>query len=413
MSQRLIIAIGISGLMGIVLLVGLNVLAAVQRGPTASPGTGTRPTPSATLRSSAPPSSPPRTAAVATPATATPTRPSPSPAAAALEADQSAGTLSVTISAPNAVELTAPAVCEWAADQPLRVAQVVTVPDAALEVRGERISLQIRPAATQSPDTAPAALLIRRLAATNAAQRAAYGPTVANESVVEVQAAPDAASGTMTFEKVGTMADTVPPDQLPVRRTIYAQPLGNEDSARLIGGTISWQCQAAPADFSPTPSEPSAAPSSSSDPSALRAPTVSLVLGNARRRGTAGCLQAATSEDGQRTGGDECPSAWVAPADLPAVLEVRAGTRIGVSPQSGWRIGKWEIRASTVVDVEATLGRPRASVLLFRGEASDPVGSLGFRAPAAGTWIVRATLDTEGPGSATARTTYFFVLRTS
>jgi len=411
MSQRLIIAIGISAFVGVLLLVALNVFAAFQRGPVSSPVTGTRPSPGATIGAPATPSAKPggtpgsaSPSLVATPSSGR----SPSSGPVGVEANQSAGTVTLTITAPEALEVSSPAVCEWAADEPLRVEQIVSVQDAVLEINGERVALQVRTAAVTDPTSERAPFLIRRLTGTGAGQRAPYGVSSPAEGEYTIE--PDSTTGTMTFKGLGTAAATIPADLLPVRRSIYGRPLGDSASWREIDAILTWRCDGAPAGFAPTPAQPTASPD---DPAGLRAPDVSLVLGGDRRPGTAGCLEAATSQDGQHTGGDECESAWVAPAYLPPVLAARVGTRIGVSLEPGWRIAAWNIRASTVADVEATLGKPARSVVLFRGDATDPVRSLGFRAPPNGTWIVRATLETRGPGSATARTTYFFLVRSS
>lgn len=413
MSQRLIIAIGISGFVGVLLLVALNVLNAFQGGPTPSARIGVGPTASPT---------PTLTAATSTPSTSSagptesgtgvspsPTGGSPSPSPGDLGEGQSAGTLTVTLAAPVAAELTSDAVCEWAADEPLRVEQVVTVQDAPLEVKGERIEVQLLPADRGGR------FLIGRLATTGGTQHAPYGPTRKTPGKIQTETGADAAGGTLTFSAIGTTAGSVPPDLLPVKRSLFGQPFGNVAGARQISGTVAWQCQAAPAGYQPGPPTPSSSPLPSNAPTALHVPPVTLTAAVSGRRqsGFSACIDEVTSRDGSESSSDQCVTAWMPPDDYPATLSMRAGGRLLLAPEQGWRLKSWSVRGSPLADVEATLGKPRKNLLLFQGDRSGaPVGAVFFKAPSAGTWILRAKIATDGPDKATAQSTYFFIVQT-
>jgi hypothetical protein len=409
MSQRLIIAIGISGFIGVVLLVVLNVVNAFQAAPTASPRVGAGPTPTPTLIAATMTPSPSSLGPTAsgTGAYASPTAGGPTSSPSDLGEGQSPGSVTLTLAAPLGAQVKSDAVCEWAQDQPLRVQQVATVQDAAIEVNGEPIEVQVMPLDRGGR------FLISRLATTSGPQHAPYGPTRKTPGTIATETGADGASGTLTFGGIGTTAGSVPPDLLPVKRAVFGQPFGNDAGAKQIRGTLAWQCQPSPTGYQPVPSQPSPSPLPSNDPSALHVPAMTMASTTGHRQtGFSSCRDEVTSPDGSQTTSDQCVTAWLSPDDYPATLTLRSGGRIVLAAEQGWRLRSWTVRASQIADVEATLGKPKRNVLLFQGDrAAAPVGAVFFKAPTSGTWILRATVATNGPDKATAQTTYFFIVK--
>lgn len=413
MSQRLIVAIGISGFVGVLLLVALNVLTLLPAGPAANPRIGARPTPSPTVVSSAPPSSrvsaTPGASGTAGGASATPQRtsggPTETPAPTAITGsaqDQSAGEISLRIDSPLGVQLTSAAVCAWAADPPLRVAEIRSAEGAALDVAGERVSIVVTPGSATVP------VLISR-AGSGASARAPYGISAANPTGVTISGETDRHLGEAAFHGLRTTSDAIPPDRLPVRRAVYAQPLGGQATAEAIDGAVSWQCGAAPAGYEPRPTEPSA----SASPSTAREgyPRVTLTAASGLFQAGVPWCGSTTAADGT-TSTESCDSAWPAPLDYPDSLPAGRGTPLRIIPESGWRIASWNVTEATQADVEANLGKPTREIALATGaRRGSPVGSLLFRAPATGIWIIRARLTADGPGRSEATTTWFFLIR--
>lgn len=396
MSQRLIIAIGISGLVGIVLLILLNVLNAFQASPTSSPRVASGPTPTATLSAS---SSVPSPTPTAPPATAPPTASS-SPGAVP-GAGESAGTMTLRIDPPVDFELSVATTCGWAPDQPLRVRDLSSINGPVLVVRGERLKVFVR------PDEPEAALALLRTAA-DGTERADYAQTRATGDAVTLTTAGDHAHGTATFHGLGTNASRVPVERLPMKRAIFGQPLGNKADARLINGSVDWTCEPAPAGYQPSPPEPTPVPQGDQ----MQVPTISLSGAGRSRDGVAPCPQGTTAAG--TVSKPDCGFFWPAPDDYPGTLVVPRNARLLLTAESGWRIAAWSVRISTLADVEATLGDPKSKKVLFAGSKRNaPVPSLFFDAPAKGTWVIQADLTTDGTKKSTARATWFFLIRTT
>lgn len=411
MSQRLIVAIGISAVVGVLLLIALNLVTLLRGGPAASPGIGSRPTPSLIAAGSTAPSGS-LTPATPSGGSFTPSATSGGPTAtpgptavAGLAENESSGEISLRVDAPLDVRLTAAAVCAWARDVPLRVAEVRSAKGAALVVGGEQVSLVVK------PDDHTAPLLLSR-AGTGAKARAAYGITRAGPAGVAISGETDRHLGEAAFHGLGPVTDEIPPDQLPVRRTVYGQPLGNKANAKQITGGVSWQCGESPPGYQPGPAEPSPSPGAPAVPAESdRYPRITLTgAGGLTQAGVPWC-GSTTASDGTAVT-DTCASEWPAPADYPTALVVPRATRLQVTPQSGWKIASWSVRESTQSDVDTNGGKPKADILLFTGDrGGSPVTALFFRAPGTGTWIIRARLVADGPGQSDATTTWFFLVR--
>ena len=399
MSQRLIIAIGISGFAGLVLLIALNVMSVLQRGPTASPSIAARPSataPAATPGRTSPGSSASPTARTPVPSASGAGSPAPSGEPGRGEA---AGTLTLSIAPPVDVRLTVAATCTWAPDQPLRVARVTSGSDPGFAARGEPLVVEI-----DTDDATTPFLLARR--PTDGAQVAAYGRTTATRQSVRIATEGDRTRGTVTFRELGTNEATIPVELLPLPRADYARPLGGNDDARRITGEAAWTCEGAPVGFEPGPPEPS--------PSATpRLPTVALAGAGRTRDGVATCPRG-TAQDGTPIE-PQCDHAWPAPDAYPGTLVVPRATRVVLSTSEGWRIADWKVQLASLADVEATRGKPERDTVVFEGsEPGAPVRSLFFRSPGRGTWIVRATLTLDGPGDAALQsTTWYFLVRST
>jgi hypothetical protein len=363
---------------GLVLAAGIYVLAA--RPPTSV--TGGSPTPLET------PSTAPGTGSPATPGSA---------------GNESTGTMRVAFEVPQVPEAAVAATCRWADTEPVRVAVVTGDGAGVLQVLGESLGVSVSFAGYPEAPFVPFVLIDRK--PSDGAQRAAYAtePT----DTLNVGAPGDQRSGLVSFAGIDTLADDTPVDLLPLPRAEFGQPLGGDPKAQRISGTVSWECDPPPPGFDPPPASPSPSPV---DPG--RFPSMELRASTETSTGVALCGGTVTEESGT-IGDPTCPSRWVSPNDYPAALPAQPGEELRLGPSVGWGLRGWLIVASTNEEIERTLGRPVAEIVLREKSGEGTVSDLpaAFQAPTTpGTWIMRATVSLKGEGVREATGTFLFVL---
>jgi hypothetical protein len=291
-----------------VVLIGGCAAAASPATSASSPTDATPPSPSPSAAVSASPTPDPRSAL------------GPAPTVEYPEA-QALGTFTIALTSPAVEASRGWLVCEWPDTSGVRY---LYIRDARL--LGERIF----PSITLDAD-APGFSFSRDGAL------ALYSPNDA--TTFEATRAPDGTSGTIAFHRLPLNPDSWEPGPLPTPAASFERPLGGRTDAAVLDGTVSWQCDPAPAGL-PTPAPPEP-PTPSPDGPLVRIPNATLHAGEEAAIGVPGCGVTYTI-DGEFAGGDSCGPSYQLIDEEHAIRAV-AGKPLTLTLPSGMHVTAWSM----------------------------------------------------------------------
>lgn len=337
----------------------------------------------------------PSPVAAAPSATDTPPSIGPQPTLAYPEV-QSRGELTIAFESPAAATIVVPLACEWTT--PVRVAWLTVLDQPT--IAGEDVWVDINLVAAQDLTSAMSIFSIFREGA------AAYAtwPAGATGSVSFVERAPGDDSGRLRFVDLRPEVESAPAGPMPTPLATWTRPLGGDPAYQTISGTVTWDCQSAP----PTVPTPGPVVSEEPTPPLPSLPRLSLVAGEQRQTGVAGC-GGGFQIDGQ-SGIDSCGPSFQAPGD-DRIVRLDAGAPLRFVLPDGWTFTN--CRLGWVLQSEAE--RFRMAVPDSYAEIAsldDAAGRvLELEAPPAGDWTVLLTWSaTRGEDEMNSWPDYFRVI---
>jgi hypothetical protein len=230
--------------------------------------------------------------------------------------------------------------------------------------------------------------------------RAPYEPEQPNSIGRDVAA--DGRTGRLAFPSLVTHPASYPVDHLPVPRTEFGSPLGDDPSASSLRGALSWTCEPPSADFKPL------ATASPEPTPPLAVPDLRLSSGLAQRTGAAVCV-APVGAGWCRAGFSQ--AGFVSPDRYPPPLALRPGGKVELVPEGGWTITEWHVVSAPHEEIERSLGQPAQQQVLASGGGLRAESTVTLDAPAdPGISIVRATVTLDGDAGMRAGT-YVFLVR--
>jgi hypothetical protein len=325
--------------------------------------------------------------AAGTPSAGTPT--SVATRGVALAENESEGAVTLRISS-HGLSVERRAICTWSSFAPNGVSHVDT-DTGGIDLFGETVTARIglRDALPAEPHLS----LVRE------GRRASY--TARGTTLTEAAVADDGTSGRMAFSGLVPAIAEIAANHLTAPRSEMGAPLGGDPAALVLDGDITWTCGPASPEHRPGPMQ-------TPPPSFASPPGLELVAGAERRSGAAPCTPTGTREDGVDVF-EDCPYLIPPPARLPAALFTEPGSPLTLRTADGWSLQSVAVSAAGYDAVEAGLGEPAGGWTRLDAGAGTASGTVP--APADGFWLLRAEAALAGPELATARATWYFVLR--